>query len=539
MFKALGLSVAELKSQDPAEALRRVAVALSGFADDGNKARAAQELFGKSLRDVAPFLADLATQGALVATVTTAQAEAAEKFNQQLSQLEKNALDAKRALFSGVVEGLNATADAYRLAEKQGDSFLTFLLKQTTIAQGATKALESIFGPDKRQGIAALTGGGFAVGSAVNDRARARILRQSAGRPSIGNVSGTTGRAAVDPAERYLEGLQRQLEAESKLTSQEQVLQDVQQGRIKLSEQQLQQALFLARLADKSRERTAKERADKEATEQADRAQLDRLRELAEARTAAAALQADQLGQYAREADALVESNEQLRQQIEGIGLNAEQLRALKLARLDANIAQQEANLIAAQSIEGNDAEAQAIERRIRLLREQRELTSAATAREIRAQQDEDDRQRTDALTKSISDGILGGFRNGRGAAQIFLDELKAQFAKTVLQPAIKPIVEAGNAAIGGLLKNLLSFDGGGYTGSGARSGGLDGRGGFLGLLHPQETVVDHTRGQQAASPVVINLTVGDLASKADVEMAVQNALRTAAAVQRRREDRS
>jgi lambda family phage tail tape measure protein len=39
------------------------------------------------------------------------------------------------------------------------------------------------------------------------------------------------------------------------------------------------------------------------------------------------------------------------------------------------------------------------------------------------------------------------------------------------------------------------SFAGGGYTGDGARSGGLDGQGGFMAMLHPRETVIDHTRG--------------------------------------------
>ncbi len=43
----------------------------------------------------------------------------------------------------------------------------------------------------------------------------------------------------------------------------------------------------------------------------------------------------------------------------------------------------------------------------------------------------------------------------------------------------------------------VRSFNGGGYTGNGARSGGLDGQGGFMAMLHPRETVVDHTRGQQ------------------------------------------
>ena len=48
----------------------------------------------------------------------------------------------------------------------------------------------------------------------------------------------------------------------------------------------------------------------------------------------------------------------------------------------------------------------------------------------------------------------------------------------------------------------LQSFDGGGYTGSGARSGGVDGKGGFAAILHPNETVIDHTLGQRAQQPV-------------------------------------
>ena len=37
------------------------------------------------------------------------------------------------------------------------------------------------------------------------------------------------------------------------------------------------------------------------------------------------------------------------------------------------------------------------------------------------------------------------------------------------------------------------AFSGGGYTGDAPRTGGVDGRGGFPAILHPQETVVDHT----------------------------------------------
>lgn len=50
------------------------------------------------------------------------------------------------------------------------------------------------------------------------------------------------------------------------------------------------------------------------------------------------------------------------------------------------------------------------------------------------------------------------------------------------------------------------SFEGGGYTGNGARSGGMDGKGGFLAMLHPQETVTDHAQGQGGGA--VVNFTI-------------------------------
>jgi tape measure domain-containing protein len=49
-----------------------------------------------------------------------------------------------------------------------------------------------------------------------------------------------------------------------------------------------------------------------------------------------------------------------------------------------------------------------------------------------------------------------------------------------------------GSSGILGLGAGALSFAGGGYTGDSARSGGVDGQGGFPAILHPQETVVDH-----------------------------------------------
>ncbi len=109
VFKALGLSVKELQSIDPAEALQRTAVALAGYADNGNKARVVQELFGKSIREAAPFLKDLADAGKLNATVTREQAEQAERFNKALTALRVNVQDASRSLVGEMAVSIQQT----------------------------------------------------------------------------------------------------------------------------------------------------------------------------------------------------------------------------------------------------------------------------------------------------------------------------------------------------------------------------------------------------------------------------------------------
>lgn len=61
---------------------------------------------------------------------------------------------------------------------------------------------------------------------------------------------------------------------------------------------------------------------------------------------------------------------------------------------------------------------------------------------------------------------------------------------------------------LSGVFKNLLNFDGGGFTGQGSRSGGLDGKGGKLAMVHPNETVIDHTKARGGRSAATGNLEV-------------------------------
>ena len=120
IFKRLGLDAAELRRIDPAEALMATAKALAKFADDGSKARYIQVLFGKSVQEAAPFLKDLAEKGTLVATVTTQQAEAAEKFNKQLYQFQKNSQDAGRSLMTDLLPYMTQYVEMVLRLQKVG-----------------------------------------------------------------------------------------------------------------------------------------------------------------------------------------------------------------------------------------------------------------------------------------------------------------------------------------------------------------------------------------------------------------------------------
>lgn len=127
-----------------------------------------------------------------------------------------------------------------------------------------------------------------------------------------------------------------------------------------------------------------------------------------------------------------------------------------------------------------------------------------------------------DTAARTFSD-ILTGATSARDGLSGLFSNLAGQF---------------GQAAFGGLFKSsgifdglgqLLSFDGGGWTGSGPRSGGLDGKGGYLAMVHPQESVIDHTKGRSSApasaasgGDVNINVNVSGARGNAEISDMVQ-----------------
>lgn len=217
-FRALGLSVDELKRQDPVEALRQVGVALSGFADDANKGRIELVLLGKATGEIAPLLKDLAEAGKLNATVTTEQAEEAERFNKELFALQKNILDASRALGGPMVTALNDVIARYREGAKEGRGFWE---------QFFSGRMSFVKDPAAPIAFSDAAGGGRG------------FVNPPSVKPSLPPTVGTDKPAATRAAsverqsdlDRYIEGLRRQLEATQNLSAAEKVWADIQAGR--------------------------------------------------------------------------------------------------------------------------------------------------------------------------------------------------------------------------------------------------------------------------------------------------------------------
>jgi hypothetical protein len=136
-LKRIGLDAEALRRQDPAEALQAVAKALAQYADDGDKARLVQELFGKSVKEVAPLLKDLVEVGRLNATVTSEQAEAAGRLNKEMASLQKSAIDLSRQVAGPLVSALNSFFDTAARAKTAGfDNFFDAALSFNTTEIG-------------------------------------------------------------------------------------------------------------------------------------------------------------------------------------------------------------------------------------------------------------------------------------------------------------------------------------------------------------------------------------------------------------------
>jgi tape measure domain-containing protein len=137
---------------------------------------------------------------------------------------------------------------------------------------------------------------------------------------------------------------------------------------------------------------------------------------------------------------------------------------------------------------------------------------------------------------KTMQEEMQGVFKKSYdGLTQLTMDFLKTgkasfkDFATSVVTELIriavqKLVIDKMFASFGSFFKpkidtsglsiptTIPSGDGGGFTGLGSRAGGVDGKGGFPAILHPNETVIDHTKGQGMGATVNFNISTVDAA---------------------------
>ncbi len=117
-----------------------------------------------------------------------------------------------------------------------------------------------------------------------------------------------------------------------------------------------------------------------------------------------------------------------------------------------------------------------------------------------------------------VGEQALSSIVDGSVRAEDAIKRLAVQLALAAAQAALLgtgPLAGFfGGGGLGSLFgradpwAGLRSFDGGGFTGMGARTGGIDGKGGFPAILHPRETVVDHTKASGGGQGVAITVQI-------------------------------
>lgn len=504
---SIGLSASQLQAMDPADALLKISVGFNALTDDGTKARIAQELFGKSVRDVAPLLKDLGEAGKITATVTTAQAEEAEKFNKQLFALQKNATDAGRAMVSALLPTLSDGAERFRLAYKHAGSLIDVLAMYARIdySKGTVGNLalidEQIKGLEERAKRITSEGGMRGNDKMIADlRAQAGFIKEMQKNRILENTANSEA-----TAESMRLGLISRPNATPSKTG---------ESKGKTQAQKDEEDLIKARQKMRRDDVIAEGRAVEEANDLYQKGLADNI-----------AAHDKYLSSLAQADIAHALANQSLAEQVQEIGLSTDAVNALRLARLDSNIATEEQNQLSRLELGVGADVLNMYERRLDLMKQQRDLTAqgqiAQAAADTKADQDKASQEFASTLHGDVKGALSAAFRDNKDPLGAFGDALaNVVFTRTAnsLADAMATQIIGGSAGsgVGGLfsmLGGLLSFDGGGTTGGGARAGGLDGKGGFLSILHPQETVLDHTRNQSAGGsgsitvhqPLVIN----------------------------------
>lgn len=497
-IKALGLNFADFKRLSPVEQLDAVAKKMGEFADGSEKTAVAVALFGKAGAELIPFLNDLADGSERQILLTSEQIKQADEYTKQtarlksefesfiqfqtaqaiptmsdvqdiLAEIAKN--EATVATATDLVKlALGAAIVVFQtLAVVGSDVGFVFLsvgreigawaAQLNALARGDLQGFRAISDAVKADGVRARAELDkfqkriMSIGQTpfMDDEIR-RLQNRSAGanapasRPRI-DTSGLTpndnkaskaAEQAAKAAQAYLENLRKQLQATEDLSVAETVLRDIQSGRLKLAGGVTQEELVgIARQIDSAKELTKT------------------LEEQKKAREAIAETQKRIDDQAIAGVEAMIKSNEALREEVEVIGLQGNALAAVEMARLDNTIALKEEALAMAQNAEASVAVISSLEREISLLKQRREILSDKGAREEEVKAMEESLKRQEQAYEKIQDALGDGLYD---IATGNFDNIGKSFTQMLTKMATE--------AIAADLMNLI-FGKGGKSGGG------------------------------------------------------------------------
>lgn len=505
-LKLIGLNAKELRDLDPADAIVKVARALNGFENDQRKAAIVQELFGKSIREVAPLLNDLAERGKGVAKVTEEQAKQAEKFNQELSALSKNATDAARNLLGSLLPAVNSVFEAGnkgglrgaidQIGELLGLGKEYYATRNLRIAADDLRELElRVATQPKGPGLTALTAEleekrkRYESVRALYLQVRELDKETPSFRPSqnYGDAfKATLPDFKVDPdvekASKQYQKLAADIGAAAAAMSEEIVAGDklnpAQQLRLKITE-----ALSSAEFRFTAAQRASLEAALKSSDALGD--QLELRKTMDKVRQNSAAIEERALSTIDREFQARLQSNEALREQAAEYGKTEAEIELLRLARLEEIAAQEELLILTLQNVEGTENETAARQRNADALRDQVRLRRQLLERKEADERDplagankaldeylqkagklgESTKEAVGSSIRALEDDLTESLRKGEFSVKKFFD--------TVISEAIRLRL------VRPLLEQALGLFGGGSTGVSGGAGTVAGGGGI------------------------------------------------------------
>lgn len=484
-------------AKDPVEALNQAAVKLNQFSDGAGKAAILVAMLGKGGEQYASTLKDIGEAQDIAATTTTKQAEEAEKLGKAFRQLSVDAVDFRNAILNDMVPALNDLLRTFADARKEGGGFFAGLgLLSSTMSFGLQTSEEGIARVRKEiEGLERAIAAPAGVITKLFGNEKAQVdqyqrslekarktlallqdsqLREFGGpptnaqavKPQVGFRGKDDDARAIkertSETERYIDSLEKQLQATLELTAEETVavaIYDLRHKQLKeVTAAEEAYALAIGRQLDASKE--AKKVADelRRAEEEAARARERNARELERFIEGAR-----------RERQSIDDSNRATADQIVFLTEGADGLKRLTDARLDSTISA--AEHVAAMKREagaGADVIAE-LDGIVDALKLKKQLAGQLSIAENFAAEKRAAEEFGNAMADSFGnafEGFILGTKSAKDAFKDFALDVERYLVRLALQNLGKSIF--GGSAGGPDIFSLMAKFIGAYAGGGA-----------------------------------------------------------------------